>query len=167
MGLRDYLFLSLGGAAFFLGSPALMLCIDYWDHAPFLPDSVFSTALGAFSSAVGIFFCVWANLELMRRGNGGAAVLGPLKLMKETDRLVTSGPYALSRNPMHLGIMLFQLGLSCAINSLWTLVVPLGMLCFSFALAVFVDEPRLRRDFKEEYDKWSQEVPRFLPKLKY
>ncbi len=167
MRFKDYCFLALGGAVFFIGSPVVMIIIDQYAHADFLPNSALTTAVGAFSSAVGIFFTLWANYELIVRGEGGAAVLGPVKLNPQTKRLVTSGPYALCRNPMHLGIMLYQLGLACAINSLWTLAVPLVMLIFAFVLARFVDEPRLKRDFPAEYVKWAQEVPRFLPRLKY
>ncbi len=167
MRAKDYFFLACGGAVFFIGSPLVMFLLDrWWSHVPFLPSGGWGPAVGAFSSAVGIFFCLWANVELIRRGNGAAAVIGPIKLTKETEHLVTTGPYALCRNPMHLGIMLYQLGLSCAINSLWTLIVPLGMLCFAYILACLVDEPRLQRDFPEAYAQWAQQTPRFLPRIK-
>lgn len=166
-GLKDWAALAFGAVVFFAGSPVVMLVLDGFYHETFLPDNALSTALGALSSAVGIFFCLWANVELIKRGHGGAAVLGPVKLCRETSQLVVSGPYALCRNPMHLGIMLYQLGLCCAINSLIALLVPACMLVFAYLLAKFVDEPRLRRDFAAEYEKWAEQVPRFLPRVKY
>ena len=71
------------------------------------------------------------------------------------------------RNPMHMGLVLFYLGLCCAINSVLTLIVPLGMLIFAYGFTILLDEPRLKKDFKEEFDKWVQDVPnRFWPKPK-
>ena len=165
MHTRDYLFLALGGAVFFVGSPVLMLIIDALWPQSFLP-TVLAQVVGILCALLGLVLCVWANVELMRRGRGGAAVLGPIKLMKETEHLVISGPYAMCRNPMHLGIMLYQLGLCCMMNSLWTLIVPLGMLAFAYGLARFVDEPRLQQDFPQEYAQWAQRTPRFLPRIK-
>lgn len=166
LALRDYAALAFGAAVFFIGLPAAMLILDRLAHISFLPDNALITALSLLCSAVGIFFCLWANLELIKRGRGGAAVIGPLKLCRETSRLVVSGPYALCRNPMHLGIILYQLGICCVIDSLLTLAVPLAMLVFALTLSCLVDEPRLRRDFRDEYEKWAEAVPRFLPKIK-
>lgn len=68
---------------------------------------------------------------------------------------------------MHMGIVLFYLGLCCAINSLITLVIPCLFLIFAQIVAVYIDEPRLKRDFPEEYSQWVQKVPqRFWPKPK-
>lgn len=104
---------------------------------------------------------------MIKKGHGGAVVLGNVKLTKQTDRLVTEGPYSLCRNPMHMGIVLFYLGLCCAINSLITLVIPCLFLIFAQIVAVYIDEPRLKRDFPEEYSQWVQKVPqRFWPKPK-
>ncbi|MGN0909403.1 MAG: methyltransferase family protein, partial [Succinivibrio sp.] len=100
------------------------------------------------------------------KGHGGAADLGPVRISRRTDALVTTGPYALCRNPMHLGLFLFYLGLACAINSLSSLAVPALTLAFAYISAVHFDEPRLRRDFTESYAAWSAEVPRFLPSLR-
>lgn len=57
---------------------------------------------------------------------------------------------------MHMGIVLFYLGLCCAINSLITLVIPCLFLIFAQIVAVYIDEPRLKRDFPEEYSQWVQ-----------
>jgi len=68
---------------------------------------------------------------------------------------------------MHMGAFLFYLGLCCALNSLVTLLVPFGFLIFAYLFAVFLDEPRLKRDFPEEFEQWVSDVPqRFWPKTK-
>ena len=68
---------------------------------------------------------------------------------------------------MHMGLVLFFLGLCCAINSLITLLIPLAFLTFAYIMAKYVDEPRLKRDFPNEFDDWCHKVPqRFWPKPK-
>src|SRR5712692_1214741 len=38
---------------------------------------------------------------------------------RPSPELILRGPYRITRNPMYLGITLFQLGLGLAINNLW------------------------------------------------
>lgn len=165
MTKRDLFFYAVGSTAFFIVGPCIMLVLKHFFSAPFLPDTTFMPVVGYVMCALGALFAVWSNVELVRVGKGCAGVIGPVKLMTETKHLVTSGPYALCRNPMHLGVILFYLGLACVINSLASLVVPLGMIIFAFSVAVLFDEKRLMRDFPDEYAQWSAQVPRFIPRL--
>lgn len=167
LNLRNILAYIFGSCIFFIAGPiAIFYISDLWFYE-FMPVGLPSAIFGAISSGVGLFFVVWSNYELITKGHGGAVVVGSVKMSEETIKLVTSGPYALCRNPMHMGLILFYLGLCCAINSLITLVIPFSMLCFAYGFAVFLDEPRLKRDFPKDYEKWVHDVPqRFWPKLK-
>lgn len=163
--LKKEFFVYLFGTVVLLAAvPAVIIYIGYRFEAPFMPPLLVSSIFGAVTSALGLFFTVWANIELKRKGKGGPAVFGKIKLMQETSALVTSGPYALCRNPMHLGVFLFYLGLCCSVNSLYSLIIPIMFGVFAYCFAVFLDEPRLRRDFGAEYEKWAAHTPRFLPK---
>lgn len=163
--LKKEFFVYLFGTVVLLAAvPAVIIYIGYRFEAPFMPPLLVSSIFGAVTSALGLFFTVWANIELKRKGKGGPAVFGKIKLMQETSALVTSGPYALCRNPMHLGVFLFYLGLCCSVNSLYSLIIPIMFGVFAYCFAVFLDEPRLRRDFGAEYEKWAARTPRFLPK---
>lgn len=164
--INEVIALALGYLVFFIAGPALMLVIAYFFPITFLPSLKVGLLPGAMSSGFGAVLVIWSNIELYRKGHGGAAVIGRIRISKPTDTLVTSGPYALCRNPMHLGLTLFYLGLSCAINSLSSLIVPVLTLAFAYISAVYFDEPRLRQDFTESYAAWSAEVPRFLPVLR-
>ncbi len=159
-----YLF---GGSIFFIAIPAIILYMASISSYTFMPEGKVAVIFGSVSSAVGLLFIIWSNKELIEKGHGGAVVVGPIKLSKETIKLVTTGPYSMCRNPMHMGAFLFYLGLCCAVNSLLSLVVPFGFLLFAYCFTVFLDEPRLKRDFPEDYEKWIQDVPqRFWPKPK-
>lgn len=157
----------LGSTILFAALPCLMIYLGVNYPYDFMPTGPQSSIFGAVCSAVGLFFVIWSNYVLITKGHGGAVVIGKIKLSRQTDRLVTEGPYSLCRNPMHMGVVLFYLGLCCAINSLITLVIPCLFLIFAQIVAVYIDEPRLKRDFPEEYSQWVQRVPqRFWPKPK-
>ncbi len=132
-----------------------------------MPSGTFTLGLSAVTSAFGVFFTLWAVIEMAKKGDGCPVVLGRFKLTKETSKLVTTGPYALCRNPMHLGIFFYLLGFACFLNSLWSLIVPLAMLIFAWITAVVIDEPRLMRDFEKEFVSYRLKVPRFLPQIKW
>ncbi len=165
--IRNVLAYVFGCAVFFIVIPAVIIYLATLNSITFMPEGWPSVIFGAISSAVGLFFVIWSNKELLEKGKGGAIVVGSVKLSKETIKLVTTGPYSLCRNPMHMGAFLFYLGLCCALNSIITLLVPFGFIIFAYFFAIFLDEPRLKRDFPEEFEQWVQDVPqRFWPKTK-
>jgi protein-S-isoprenylcysteine O-methyltransferase Ste14 len=75
--------------------------------------------------------------------------------------LVRGGPYRFTRNPQYVGDMALLAGFGLACNSLatWALCA-LGIACF--AMAPFVEEPWLRREYGEPYERYRRRVPRFL-----
>jgi steroid 5-alpha reductase family enzyme len=78
------------------------------------------------------------------------------------DLLLTSGPYAYTRNPMYLGHLIFLLGLALATNSLLAWALLLANIPW-FHRRVLVDEARLRAKFGAEYDAYCARVRRWLP----
>ncbi|MBO6258623.1 MAG: isoprenylcysteine carboxylmethyltransferase family protein [Succinivibrio sp.] len=163
----DRLVASCGCIVFLLGGPLVMFYLAAFFPAggDFLPPGLFPAVFGSFSSACGLLFIFWSIRELHVKGQGGIASFGRIHLTSKTKNLVTSGPYAVCRNPMHLGLVLFYLGISCAINSLYSLLFPLTVFLVASVAAVFIDEPRLKRDFGVEYDRWAAKVPRFWPRI--
>lgn len=90
------------------------------------------------------------------RGGGGPGMANP------PERIVTSGPYAVSRNPMYLGHLVTFASLVGATRSL------LFASLFGWHLRWF--DERARRDeaslaelFGEEYVRYRDEVPRWFP----
>jgi protein-S-isoprenylcysteine O-methyltransferase Ste14 len=82
----------------------------------------------------------------------------------ELDRpahLVTSGPYAASRNPMYLGWALLQLGAGVVRGSGWTIVaVPAALLVHR---EVRREERALDDAFGAEFRRYCATAPRYLP----
>ena len=78
------------------------------------------------------------------------------------DRLVTTGPYGPTRNPMYLGHMIFLAGLAMVTRS------PLALVAVAvhvpwFSRRVRRDEVRLRSEFGARYDEYCAQVPRWIP----
>ncbi|MCL7454878.1 MAG: isoprenylcysteine carboxylmethyltransferase family protein [Anaerolineae bacterium] len=78
------------------------------------------------------------------------------------DKLLTTGAYAASRNPMYVGWGLVQAGISLITNTLWPLVcLPLSMAYTHFA-DIRKEEQFLKREFGDEYLEYMDRVPRYL-----
>ncbi len=78
------------------------------------------------------------------------------------DKLVTTGPYAVSRNPMYLGHLLFSAGVALATGS------PIAVAGFvyewrRFGRRVRIDEERIEKVFGDEYREYVKRVPRWVP----
>ena len=80
----------------------------------------------------------------------------------EPDRLVTTGPYAFSRNPMYVGWALLHLGAGLALGSGWVLAAWPGA-CLLIHLGVRNEERELQLSFGEGYTRYRATVPRYLP----
>jgi protein-S-isoprenylcysteine O-methyltransferase Ste14 len=81
---------------------------------------------------------------------------------RAASRLVMSGPYRYSRNPMYLGLSLLYVGLSLLFNLVWPLVL------FPFAVIALVrlvisrEERYLADAFGEDYVMYCARVGRWL-----
>jgi protein-S-isoprenylcysteine O-methyltransferase Ste14 len=80
------------------------------------------------------------------------------------DELVTSGPYALSRNPMYLGHLVFLTGLTLVTRSPVSLAVTAGLVHW-FDERARADHARLVKIFGKPYEEYAARVPRWLPGL--
>jgi protein-S-isoprenylcysteine O-methyltransferase Ste14 len=87
---------------------------------------------------------------------------GTLSPIDPTKRLVVKGLYKYSRNPMYVGVMMMLIGEAVFFQSgsLWIYLV-LFLIIFNLFI-VLVEEPRLRRDFGEDYYQYCQKVRRWV-----
>jgi protein-S-isoprenylcysteine O-methyltransferase Ste14 len=114
--------------------------------------------LGLLLVAMGVVLlgaCIW---EFARRGRG---TLSPVDPPKE---LVVHGLYRYVRNPMYLSVSAIALGeallaRSTALFLYWVIFFALVNL-----FVIGYEEPTLRRQFGESYDRYTQRVGRWLPR---
>jgi Phospholipid methyltransferase len=95
--------------------------------------------------------------QYRRKQHAGSRGFGQLP-----DRLLTDGPYALTRNPMYLGHLIFLLGLALSWRSKLGLVLLAAYLPW-FHLRVLRDEEWLADKFGAEYAGYKSRVRRWIP----
>lgn len=111
---------------------------------------------GTIAFLIGFLIMLWCIISFAVKGQGTLSPVDP------TKRLVISGLYYFSRNPMYVGVILILIGEAILFQStnLW------GYLLFVFVLfhifVIYVEEPRLKKDFGEEYDIYCQKVRRWI-----
>lgn len=80
---------------------------------------------------------------------------------RQQTALVTTGPYAVSRNPMYVGWSALYLGLGLVLNNGWLFVVFPGVVATCHRV-VKREEDSLEHEFGEEYRAYQREVRRYL-----
>ncbi|WP_394799695.1 methyltransferase family protein [Flavobacterium amniphilum] len=87
---------------------------------------------------------------------------GTISPLDSSKRLVVSGLYNYSRNPMYIGVILALIGETIFFDSFnllcYTSFVFLGFNLF----VIFIEEPRLKRDFRMDYKNYLKSVRRWL-----
>lgn len=79
--------------------------------------------------------------------------------------LNTTGPYALTRNPLYLGNLLITLGLCLIAHDLRLLCVVALLFAVQYRAIIAAEESFLRNRFGAAYDAWCARVPRFWPRI--
>ena len=87
---------------------------------------------------------------------------GTLSPADPTKNLVVHGPYQFSRNPMYIGVTVALLGEVIFLES-GRLLLYTGIVFILFALFIItIEEPRLRKDFGDQYASYSKKVRRWI-----
>jgi protein-S-isoprenylcysteine O-methyltransferase len=151
---------------FYLINTAIYLGVCYlaWRPLPLQLSPPVETAflfLGALLYFPGMGMVVWGRLALAENyfvssGFGAQLFAG--------HRLVTSGPFAMVRHPMYLGLILAALG-SLLIYLTWT---TLFFTCFAPLTLVRArrEEEALSAEFGEQWQAYCRHVPAFFPRLR-
>ncbi len=88
--------------------------------------------------------------------------LGTLSPADPTKRLVISGLYKFSRNPMYIGVMLMLIGEVVFALSGYLLLYSIGIFTLFNLFVAYREEPRLRKDFGEDYEIYCRKVGRWI-----
>lgn len=112
-----------------------------------------------------ILLMVWGYLQYrlcgqyrIKRGGGGPGMDTP------PDRLVTTGIFAYTRNPMYMGHIIFLIGMALTLRSLLAAILAVVTVIF-FQPRVLRDERQLTERFGEPYVEYLRKVKRWVPGL--
>ncbi len=104
---------------------------------------------------IGISFIVLARREF-------AYFSQPTDPGRPTSKVVKTGVFAISRNPLYLGSVFVFWGLALALNMLWALVMLLLSIVICLYVLIIPEEQYLAAKFGEEYKEYTASVHRWL-----
>ena len=81
---------------------------------------------------------------------------------ESSKKLVTHGPYRLTRNPMYVSLILAYLGEAGFLTQSWPIFVLPFILVYVNWIVIPLEEDVLKKDYKEEYENYCNHVPRWL-----
>jgi protein-S-isoprenylcysteine O-methyltransferase Ste14 len=138
-------------------APAIIagLVLDWLVSLPFLPVDWPKVWLGGAAIGLALALFVWAIMTMTKAGSN-------VPTNMPTTKIVDTGPYGFTRNPIYLAMFLLLIGLAIALDTIWLL----------FTLAAFVlvirngvvvrEETYLERKFGETYRNYRARVRRWL-----
>jgi protein-S-isoprenylcysteine O-methyltransferase Ste14 len=106
----------------------------------------------------GLAMWVWTVQLFARVGRGTLAPWDP------TERLVAEGPYAHVRNPMIAGVLAALFGEALIFGSTAIAIWAAVFVVVNHVFFVAYEEPAVERRFGEEYRRYKENVPRWIPR---
>ena len=113
--------------------------------------------------ASGVVYVLWSNVFLVLRGKGGPAEGFGVAISPKTERLVATGPYRNTRNPMVFGALSIYYSIAVYLGSIGGLLI---LLLFTAVVPLYLkraEEPRLLAEFGGEYEKYRERVSMIVP----
>ena len=105
---KDSIGYLLGLLIFVIGIPALMWWVS-GRPCPYEPESAICCALAAFLAIVGLALSIWSIVYMRKVGKGNPFDAYGHEVAPRTKALMTDGPYRICRNPMLLGIYIYDI----------------------------------------------------------
>ena len=136
----------------------LLVAIGLQRFAPLsFPHVFFNPAItlaGALLVIGGVFFVVRARREFAQHG-------------QPTGQLVTSGVFALSRNPLYLGGVCLLIGVALIFKLPWVLIFLLPALVVCHYVLIMPEERYLAAKFGPAYQAYATAVPRWFGRVQH
>ena len=129
--------------------------ITRWQIQPPLSGFEAGRWLGAVMIGVGAASLLSAIAWFAREG---------VKPYPPIERVITTGPYAYTRNPMYGGVVLVMVGQGLLFGSLGTVIYGIGWL---IAFSVFewtIDDPFIVKRMGKTYEDYCRDVPGWIPR---
>ncbi len=111
--------------------------------------------LGLIFIFLGLILNIWSIKVLKEKKT-------PIDFDKQTIRLVTDGPFLISRNPIYLSGVLVSLGLAISLGSLVTFIFPIVLFLILDKYHIPYEEKKLEKIFGKEYIKYKIKIKRWI-----
>lgn len=120
-----------------------------------LPGGTMVTIIGLLIYFLGSSLAVWAKLAMR-------SFWGPpgQHAIERQNKLITSGPFAYTRNPIYLSILLVSISYFLALQSYFVIFITIPLI--QILEAVREEEILLEKYFGKRYLKYKEKTPRFI-----
>ena len=146
------------GIVFFVIAYIPYKIITAQNHAVIAEIGIFRFAGYIFigSGIIGYLICFWNFIVDAK----GSPILG------DTQHLIVKGLYRYVRNPIYISACLIFSGEALLFQSLAMLYYLFGWMITFHLFVIFVEEPFLRNQFGDTYERYCNAVHRWVPRLK-
>jgi protein-S-isoprenylcysteine O-methyltransferase Ste14 len=80
----------------------------------------------------------------------------------ENKKLVVSGPYGFTRNPMYLGLTIITLGIALWVGAWPMFLAPVAVFATANWVHIPFEEAKMRRQFGADFDDYTHKVRRWI-----
>ena len=108
----------------------------------------------------GIALSVWSIVHMKKVGDGNPFDAYNHEVAPRTKNLMTDGPYRFCRNPMLVGIYIFDIGVLLWLFA-WPSIIVFAVEVLFLTLQVRSEEKRLIADFGDEYKEYMKRTSRY------
>jgi protein-S-isoprenylcysteine O-methyltransferase Ste14 len=121
----------------------------------FVLTSIPRTWVGGGVFALGLALAIWAMVTLRKAGT-------QFDINRPSTAIVENGPYALTRNPIYVGMFLGQIGVAIGVDNLWVLAMLVPFYLVIQHGVILREEAYLERKFGGVYLGYKSRVRRWL-----
>jgi protein-S-isoprenylcysteine O-methyltransferase Ste14 len=139
---------------YLLAALLAMFAVHRWLPLARLVDSPYRYA-GVLPIACGLSLAVWCS-RLFKRADT------TIRPFEESSALVTSGPFAYSRNPIYVGLAVVLLGVAVLLGTLTPFLVIPVFVALIHSRFVLPEEAALAQLFGSQYAAYRDKVRRWL-----
>jgi len=120
-----------------------------WEHHSIL------WPLGFVVILPGVLIRLWGTKHIGRR----------MPWVRKGKHLITTGPYAIVRNPLYIGNIMIAIGLSLFSELVWFVPIVFIYLFILYHLVARYEEKKLSERWGNDYMEYMRVVPRWIPKF--
>jgi protein-S-isoprenylcysteine O-methyltransferase Ste14 len=115
-----------------------------------------SLPFAAVLTVAGIFLAAWGRTSF------AAAGTEIIPASATNKKLVTSGPFRATRNPMYLGLLLVSLGIALYAGTRAFFLVPILLFLLCNFIFIPFEEAKMQRQFNDQYTDYLHRVRRWI-----